>query len=113
MSNLIRNANFSTPSITANSSLLYDSFTTAQKTNLIWLGGDYSNSQNINLINGSNAQFVYQNPSVIGVSQYLQLRFNASISQTINITEAGRYLLSFYYCKRVQNTSNQPTYIYI
>ena len=112
MSNLLQNGNFSTPAITTNSSLQYDSFTTLQKTNFIWLGADYSNSQNITLINGSNTQFVYQNPSVIGVNQYLQLRFNASISQTINITEAGRYLLSFYYCKRVPNTSNQPTYIY-
>jgi hypothetical protein len=88
------------------------SFTTLQRTNFIWLGADYSNAQNTTLINGSNTTFVYQNPSVIGVNQYLQLRFNASISQSINITEAGRYLLSFYYCKRVPNTSNQPTYIY-
>ena len=112
MSNRILNPNFSSPSITANSSLNYDVFTTAQRTNMVWVGGDYGNATNISLINGSNTTFVYQNPSVIGVSQYLQMRFNASISQNINITEAGKYLLSFYYCKRTSNNSNQPTYIY-
>ena len=112
MSNLIQNPNFASPSITANSILTYDVFTTAQRTNLIWLGGDYGNATNITLINGSNTTFVYQNPSVIGVSQYLQMRFNASISQSVNITQTGKYLLSFYYCKRTSNASNQPTYIY-
>ena len=111
MSNLIQNPNFAIPSISANSSLNYDVFTTAQRTNMVWVGGDYSSATNITLINGSNTTFVYQNPSVIGVSQYLQMRFNASISTSVNITQAGKYLLSFYYCKRTGNNSNQPTYI--
>ena len=112
MSNRILNPNFSSPSITANSILHYDVFTTGQRTNLIWLGADYTNSQSITLINGVASLFVYQNPSIIGVSQYLQMRFNSSISQNINITETGKYLLSFYYCKRTGVGSTQPTYIY-
>jgi len=112
MSNLIQNPNISSPSITANSFLHYDVFTTGQRTSLIWLGADYNSAQNVTLINGSNINFVYQAPSVIGVSQYLQIRANASISQSVNIIQAGKYLLSFYYCKRTSNASNQPTYIY-
>ena len=65
MTNLIRNPNFAIPSISSNSSLQYDSFTTLQKTNFIWLGADYSNSQNIALINGSNTQFVYRSKSIL------------------------------------------------
>ena len=63
MSNLIQNNNFSQPAITSNSFLHYDAFTTLQRTNLIWVGSDYSNAQNITLINGVlSTQFVYQNP---------------------------------------------------
>ena len=112
MSNLISNGDFSNPNIATNSTLNYDAFTTAQITDLIWVGADYGNSSSITLLDGTSTLFVYQNPSVIGVSQYLQIRAYASISQTINNVKKGRYLFSFYYCKRQTVNSNYPTYIY-
>ena len=70
---------------------MYDTdFTIDQTTLFYWFfSNPYVCLQNINI------DFAYPNPIEI-TTQYLSIQYTASIQQTINITTAGKYVISFY-----------------
>ena len=105
--NLIYNGNFSLPSITANSSLNYTSFTTAQSAAYYWTAaGQYSA-----IINGV-PNTTFSNPSLVGCTQSCYLLNISSIQQSFTVPFAGSYILSFYYSLRTGYVlSNMEIYI--
>ena len=94
--NLIYNGNFSLPSITANTSMFYTSFTTAQATAFYWIcAGNFAG-----LVNGYIPANNIPDPSLIGYSQYGYIYTLSSIQQSFTVPFAGSYILSFYYVAR-------------
>ena len=108
MSNLISNGNFSSPSITTNSFLGIDYFTTQQKNDFIWVDDDHFTLQ---LCNGVTA-YEYEYPGIINTSQYLSFQFYGAISQQINLIYTGDYILKLAYVNRPNYPIN-PLYIYL
>ena len=93
--NLIYNGDFLLPSVTANTTLFYTSFTTAQATAFYWTcAGSY-----VTVTNGF-PPFNIPDPAIIGYSQYGYLYYFSSIQQSFTVPFPGSYILSFYYVAR-------------
>ena len=100
MSNLIYNGNFALPSITTNSYIYTDTFTTQQSTAFYWTS---PNTFYPALLNGTNA-FNITPPT--NATQYLVIQNDKSIQQSFTATQLGNYTLSFNYAGRPGYTFN-------
>ena len=100
MSNLIYNGNFSLPSITTNSYIYTDTFTTQQSTAFYWTS---LNTFNPALLNGTNA-FNITPPT--NATQYIVIQNDKSLQQSFTVTQLGNYTLSFNYAARGGYTFN-------
>ena len=102
MTNLVSNSDFRNPLLDTDSFLYYsdqsgyDMDSTQQTAMLPWIG-----SSNTSLQNGNTA-FGYPDLSnaLTTNAQYVGFQENASLVQTINITQTGFYSISFHYANR-------------
>jgi len=100
MSNLIYNGDFLLPSITTNSYIYTDTFTTIQKNAFYWTS---PNTFYPALLNGSNA-FNITPPS--NATQYIVIQNDKSLSQSFTATQLGFHTISFNYTGRPGYTFN-------
>ena len=100
MSNLIYNGDFSLPSITTNSYIYTNTFTTQQSTAFYWTS---PNTFYPALLNGTTA-FGITPPS--NATQYIVIQYDKSLQQSFTATQLGNYTLSFNYAGRPGYTFN-------
>ena len=94
MSNLIYNGDFLLPSITTNSYIYTDTFTTQQSTAFYWTS---PNTFYPALLNGTTA-FNITPPS--NTTQYIVIQYDKSLQQSFTATQLGFHTLSFNYAGR-------------
>lgn len=120
--NIIKNGDFSYPVLNTNIVYYFQNMSslTNEFKNLFDWGftqSDISNNPNeitLEIITG-NRLIPQINPYLIGVNQYMLIRngfYQTTLYQTINIPRVGKYILSFYYCKRNRYRFN-PLNIYL
>ena len=97
MSNLITNGDFSYPNISTNSGQNIQGFVANQLPQFAWgwvnvVGG------NVYICDGTGGGAQqYPDVSTVYKTQFLSIRNQSSINQTINITQVGNYHLQFYF----------------
>lgn len=102
---IITNGDFMSPNITgfsgySNGVQYYSTFAQGEKDILQWLASD-----NISLQNNDNGITSFGYPDITltsyqGLYQYCSIENTATLSQTMNFTRTGSYILSFLYCAR-------------
>ena len=102
MSNLIYNGDFLLPSITTNSYIYTDTFTTIQKNAFYWTS---PNTFYPALLNGTTA-FGVTPPTSVNATQYLVIQNDKSLQQSFTATQLGFHTISFNYAGRPGYTFN-------